>query len=114
MKICPRCGSKNVDWIIPQNWSVWECKDCDYTGPIIDGDEKIAKEIKEDYELKLKIEKSKSKKDKKDKKNKEKTENQEKECEETKYEETKYEEEIECEEELTDEEIERRLDELEI
>lgn len=105
MKICPRCGSKNVDWIIPQNWSVWECKDCDYTGPIIDGDEKIAKEIKEDYELKLKIEKSKSKKDKK---NKEKTENQE-----TEYEE-KYEEEIECEEELTDEEIERRLDELEI
>lgn len=105
MKICPRCGSKNVDWIIPQNWSVWECKDCDYTGPIIDGDEKIAKEIREDYELKLKIEKSKSKKDKK---NKEKTENQE-----TEYEE-KYEEEIECEEELTDEEIERRLDELEI
>lgn len=90
MKICPRCGSKNVDWIIPQNWSVWECKDCDYTGPIIDGDEKIAKEIREDYELKLKIEKSKSKKDKK---NKEKTENQE-----TEYEE-KYEEEIECEEE---------------
>ncbi|WP_225370420.1 transposase [Methanobrevibacter arboriphilus] len=40
MKICPRCGSKNVDWIIPQNWSVWECKDCGYTGPIIDGDEK--------------------------------------------------------------------------
>ncbi|BBL63018.1 hypothetical protein MARBORIA2_11870 [Methanobrevibacter arboriphilus] len=100
MKICPRCGSKNVDWIIPQNWSVWECKDCDYTGPVIEGDEKIAKEIKEDYELKLKIEKSKSKKDKK---NKEKTENQEKEYEET-----------ECEEELTDEEIERRLDELEI
>lgn len=100
MKICPRCGSKNVDWIIPQNWSVWECKDCDYTGPVIEGDEKIAKEIKEDYELKLKIEKSKSKKDKK---NKEKTENQEKEYEE-----------IECEEELTDEEIERRLDELEI
>ena len=30
-------------------------------------DEKIAKEIKEDYELKLKIEKSKSKKDKKNK-----------------------------------------------
>lgn len=68
MKICPRCGSKNVDWIIPQNWSVWECKDCDYTGPVIEGDEKIAKEIKEDYELKLKIEKSKSKKDKKIKK----------------------------------------------
>ncbi|OQD58887.1 hypothetical protein MBBAR_7c00590 [Methanobrevibacter arboriphilus JCM 13429 = DSM 1125] len=109
MKICPRCGSKNVDWIIPQNWSVWECKDCGYTGPIIDGDEKIAKEIREDYELKLKIEKSKSKKDKKDKKNKEEIENKE-----TKYEETEDEEEIEDEEDLTDEEIERRLDELDI
>lgn len=99
MKICPRCGSKNVDWIIPQNWSIWECKDCDYTGPIIEGDEKLSKEIRENYELKLKIEKSKSEKDtnkKKSKKNKE------------------INDEDEIEEDLTDEEIERRLDELEM
>ncbi|MEA4957856.1 hypothetical protein SDC9_29465 [bioreactor metagenome] len=99
MKICPRCGSKNVDWIIPQNWSIWECKDCDYTGPIIEGDEKLSKEIRENYELKLKIEKSKSEKDtnkKKSKKNKEITD------------------EDEIEEDLTDEEIEKRLDELEM
>lgn len=57
MKICPRCGSRNVDWIIPQNWSVWECKDCDYTGPIIEGDKRIAEEIRKDYEAKLKKEK---------------------------------------------------------
>ena len=31
--ICPRCGSSNIDWIIPQVWSKWECKDCSYTGP---------------------------------------------------------------------------------
>jgi len=49
MKICPRCGSKNVDWIIPQNWSVWECKDYDYTGPVIEGNKKITEEIKEEY-----------------------------------------------------------------
>ena len=35
-KLCPRCGSKNVDWIIPQNWSQCVCRDCDYTGPIVD------------------------------------------------------------------------------
>jgi len=108
MKICPRCGSRKVDWIIPQNWSVWECKDCDYTGPIIEGDEKISKEIQEDYELKLKFEKSKSKKNQK---NKEKIgkigkiENEGNEgngeCEE-------------IEEELSDEEIEKKLDELEM
>ncbi len=34
-KICPRCGSKNVKWIIPQNWSQWVCYECDYTGPIM-------------------------------------------------------------------------------
>ena len=33
--ICPRCGSSNIDWIIPQVWSKWECKDCSYTGPAI-------------------------------------------------------------------------------
>ena len=40
--ICPRCGSSNIDWIIPQVWSKWECKDCSYTGPIA--------EIKADWE----------------------------------------------------------------
>ena len=45
MKVCPRCGSKKVNWIIPQNWSVWECRDCSYTGPIIDIDCKSPREI---------------------------------------------------------------------
>jgi hypothetical protein len=48
--ICPRCGSSNVDWIIPQNWSKWECKDCSYTGPVIEGDDDLANEIKADWE----------------------------------------------------------------
>ena len=50
-KMCPRCGSLDVDWIIPQNWSMWECKNCDYTGPIIEGDMKLSKEIQEDWEI---------------------------------------------------------------
>ena len=93
MKIWPRCGSKNVDWIIPQNWSVWECKDCDYTGPVIEGNERIAEEIKEDYKILIKKEKAKKKK----------------------YSENKEEyEEKEIEKDLTDEEIDRRLDNLDI
>ncbi|RBQ24625.1 hypothetical protein ALNOE001_00520 [Candidatus Methanobinarius endosymbioticus] len=85
MKICPRCGSRNIDWIIPQNWSIWEYKDFDYTEPIIKGDEKLAKEIKEEKNL---IEKRIKK--------------------------HKLEKEDEIEEDREDEEIERRLDELDL
>ena len=48
-KMCPRCGSKNVKWIIPQNWSTWECHDCDYTGPIIEGNNELSEEIHKAY-----------------------------------------------------------------
>lgn len=101
MKICPRCGSKNVDWIIPQNWSVWECKDCDYTGPIIEGDKRIAEEIRKDYEAKSKKEKVRKKRSSKNK------EEEEEEIEETSKK-------REIEEDLSDEEIDRRLDALDI
>ena len=50
-KMCPRCGSLDVDWIIPQNWSMWECKNCCYTGPIIEGNLELSKEIQEDWEI---------------------------------------------------------------
>ena len=48
--ICPRCGSSNIGWIIPQVWSKWECKDCSYTGPAIEADDDLANEIKADWE----------------------------------------------------------------
>lgn len=48
--ICPRCGSSNIDWIIPQVWSKWECKDCSYTGPAIEADDDLISEIKADWE----------------------------------------------------------------
>lgn len=57
-KICPRCGSRNVDWIIPQNWSQCVCKDCDYTGPIIEGNDELAEEIHEAYLESLKDDES--------------------------------------------------------
>lgn len=48
-KICPRCGSHNVKWIIPQNWSQWICYDCDYTCPIIEENQELTDEIHESY-----------------------------------------------------------------
>ena len=49
MRFCPRCGSTNIDWVLPQDWSKWECKDCGYIGPLIIEDGKIADKIREDY-----------------------------------------------------------------
>ena len=46
MKICPRCGSKNIDWFDSQDAAVWECKDCNYTGPIIEGNKKKPNKLK--------------------------------------------------------------------
>ena len=30
VKFCPRCGSTNIDWVLPQTWSKYECKDCGF------------------------------------------------------------------------------------
>ncbi len=49
MKFCPNCGSKNIDWVLPQTWSKYECKDCGYVGVFIIDDGKIAEEIKKEY-----------------------------------------------------------------
>jgi transposase-like protein len=49
MKFCPECGSPNVDWLLPQIWSKWKCKDCGYIGPLIIENGKIAKKIREEY-----------------------------------------------------------------
>lgn len=80
LKVCPRCGSIDVKWIIPQNWSRWVCKDCSYVGPIIEGDPELAIEIRKKYikELEEGIER----------------------------------EEIEDDEDLSDEEIAKKIDEL--
>ena len=61
-KMCPKCGSNNVKWIIPQNWSTWKCYRCGYIGPIIEGNKEMSEEIEENYIEELK----KEKKDEKD------------------------------------------------
>jgi len=50
MKFCPRCGSSNIEWVLPQVWSKWECRRCGYVGPLIIEDGIIAKELQEQYE----------------------------------------------------------------
>lgn len=50
-KICPRCGSEDIVWIIPQNWSMWSCNNCKYTGAVLEADQKTQDEIKENWPL---------------------------------------------------------------
>ncbi|WP_455644869.1 hypothetical protein [Methanosphaera sp.] len=44
-KVCPRCGSDNIEWIIPQNWSLWSCYNCEYTGPVIEVDKEVQEKL---------------------------------------------------------------------
>ncbi len=48
-KICPRCGSSNIKWIIPQNWSMWSCNDCSFTGPAVEADKQTQKELQKNW-----------------------------------------------------------------
>jgi len=54
VKYCPRCGSSNVEWVLPQIWSKWRCKDCGYEGAFIVEDGEMAEEIKKEWEKKRK------------------------------------------------------------
>ena len=54
MKYCPRCGSSEIEWILPQDWSKGECKKCGYIGPVIIEDAELAEQIKKDYENNVK------------------------------------------------------------
>ena len=49
MKFCPRCGSKNLEWVLPHDRQKWECRDCGYVGAFIIEDGEIADEIKKEY-----------------------------------------------------------------
>jgi DNA-directed RNA polymerase subunit M len=49
MKFCPKCGSTNIEWVLPQTWSKWECRDCGYTGVLIIEDGKLADELRKEY-----------------------------------------------------------------
>lgn len=49
MLYCPRCGSPNVEWLLPQIWSKWVCRDCGYIGVLILEDGKIAAELRKEW-----------------------------------------------------------------
>ena len=49
IKYCPRCGSSDVYWYLPQDSSRWECRNCGYLGPLIIESEEIAQQIQKEY-----------------------------------------------------------------
>ena len=48
-RFCPRCGSTEIRWVLPQDWSKWECPVCGYIGPLVIEDGEIAEQIKKEY-----------------------------------------------------------------
>jgi DNA-directed RNA polymerase subunit M/transcription elongation factor TFIIS len=62
MKFCPSCGSINIQWELPQTWSVWKCWDCGYVGAFVIEDSTMAVEIRKDYLKRTGEEKSQHKK----------------------------------------------------
>lgn len=46
VKYCPCCGSSNIEWVIPQDWSRWKCRECGYMGALIVENGELAKEIR--------------------------------------------------------------------
>ncbi len=49
VKFCPKCGSKKIDWVLPQTWSKYECKDCGYIGAFVIEDLEASEKIREEY-----------------------------------------------------------------
>jgi len=85
IKVCPNCGSDNIDWVLPQLWSIWQCKTCGFRGLAIEGNEELIRNLRENYIKKLK--------------------------ESDEINETEQENEA-FEDELSDEEIDKKLDEI--
>jgi len=50
-KFCPMCGSPDVYFAsgMPQMWSLWDCRNCGYRGPVIVDDEALASKLAEDW-----------------------------------------------------------------
>jgi transcription factor S len=50
-KFCPKCGSMEVFWAqgLPQLWSLWQCHNCGYCGPVILEDGNVAEKLVEKW-----------------------------------------------------------------
>ena len=55
VKFCPKCGSTNIFWAhgLPQLWSIWECRECFYRGPIVLEDGALAAILRKEWKEKL-------------------------------------------------------------
>ncbi len=50
MKVyCPKCGSGNIFFVLPQTWSKYECRDCGYIGGFVISDGELAEEIRKKW-----------------------------------------------------------------
>jgi transcription factor S len=51
VKFCPKCGSDQVFWAqgLPQLWSLWQCSNCGYRGPVILEDGEMAQKLLEKW-----------------------------------------------------------------
>ncbi|HEX9262234.1 MAG TPA: hypothetical protein VF893_06865 [Candidatus Bathyarchaeia archaeon] len=51
LKFCPTCGSTDVFWAqgMPQFWSLWQCRNCSYRGPLILEDGNLAEKLQEEW-----------------------------------------------------------------
>jgi DNA-directed RNA polymerase subunit M len=56
VKFCPNCGSTDVFWAqgMPQFWSLWQCNNCGYRGPVILEDGNMAEKLQEEWKNKRK------------------------------------------------------------
>ena len=52
MKLCPKCGSTNVNFVVFYRPSIWKCLDCGYEGAFIIEDSNLAEKIQERYRKK--------------------------------------------------------------
>ncbi len=50
MKFCPRCGSKNMNYM-PWLGEIYTCRDCGYRGALIVEDGEIAEGIRKKFEV---------------------------------------------------------------
>jgi ribosomal protein L37AE/L43A len=49
VKICPKCGSANINFLAYYRPSIWKCLDCGYEGAFMIEDGKLAEKIQEHH-----------------------------------------------------------------
>ncbi|MGC9345390.1 MAG: hypothetical protein ACP5ER_01170 [Candidatus Bathyarchaeales archaeon] len=57
VRFCPKCGLSNIFWAsgLPQLWSIWECRNCGYRGPLILENGKLVEKLRKNYFKKISL-----------------------------------------------------------